>query len=136
MPLCARDARPRVRMRCGSKTAADETGRAAAVSSAIQRTGDDGTAWLAGGATGREEDGAELGAGKGDHISASPLEAVDVVSAAGRGSIGQQHCRKGFKACCSPQKERTLLPHAERRGGRRSVHEPDPYLSALRSQLV
>ena len=51
-----------------------DAGGAVAVSSGAQRAGDGETAWLAGGAVRRAEDGAQLRAGQGDHLSAAALE--------------------------------------------------------------
>ena len=47
-------------------------------------------------------------AGQGDHVSAAALEAVDAVSAGGRGPTGQQSGRKSFEAGGSCT-ERTAL---------------------------
>ena len=42
--------------------------------------------------------------------------------------IDNNICRESFEASRSAPKERDVLPDAERRMGRRSVHEPDPHL--------
>ena len=46
----------------------------------------DATAWLAGSAVCRAQDGAELRAGQGDHVSAATLAAFDAVSPCSRGT--------------------------------------------------
>ena len=53
---------------------------------------------------------------------------------AGR-AAGQQHRRKSIEEGDSAPQERPVLQDAERRAGRRSVHEPDPHLRAERRQL-
>ena len=58
--------------------------------SGAQQADDGRAARLAGGAVCRAEDGAELGSGQGDHVSAAALAAADAVSAASWGATGQQ----------------------------------------------
>jgi transposase len=45
-------------------------------------------------------------------------------------------CERALKRAVLHRKKRIVLPHAERRAGGRSVHEPDPHPPVVRSQLI
>ena len=87
MSLCSGDAGPGVWSRCRSWRSRLDARPTTAVSSGAQRSGDGATSSLAGSAVGGAQDGAELGAGQGDHVLTATLAAFDAVSPASRGSV-------------------------------------------------
>src|SRR5258708_4350584 len=81
MSLCTGDAGPGVWPRCRSPRAQLDARGTAAVSSGAQRSGDEATPSVAGGAVRRAQDGAQLRLGQGHYLSVAALEGADSVLA-------------------------------------------------------
>jgi hypothetical protein len=99
-------------------------------------SGDDETAWMAGGADCRAQDGAEFRARQGDQVPAESLAATDAFPPCCWGAARQQHRRKSFKTGRFAQEERFVLSDIAWGASGRPVHEPDSHLPAVRRQFV
>ena len=92
---------------------------------------------LAGSAVRGAQDGAELRAGQGDHLSAEPLAEADAVSAAKRGRHWTTtSCERALKKAVLHRKNALFYKTLNGGAGGRPVHEPDPHLRTQRRQSI
>src|SRR5208337_1692852 len=110
------------------------TRRAVTFPATAQRPGLGRTSRLAHRPVRGKESGAELRSGNGDPVSAQALGAAHAVSAAARGTSGQQHLRAGVEESHPASQKLFVLQDREWGPHRRPVHEPDSHLRTVRRQ--